>query len=199
VLDALAHYRASLGLPALSVNWGSLAGGMAASSEQIATYLALTGVRPLSLGAACEYLDAAIGLNPTQVAIADVDWARWGSMNPASAGTPRFAAHVKAAKDTGEASGSVRAELASMSAEERVEVITQLLTEQVASVLGIPGDLVERDTPLPELGLDSLMAVELRTRVNVALEVEISALELNRGGGLSSLASRLADQLAGPR
>jgi hypothetical protein len=47
--------------------------------------------------------------------------------------------------------------------------------------------------------MDSLMAVELRTRVNVALEVEISALDLNRGGGVSSLASRLADQLAAPR
>ena len=46
VLDTLAHYRASLGLPALSVNWGSLAGGMAVSSKEIASYLALTGHRP---------------------------------------------------------------------------------------------------------------------------------------------------------
>jgi NADPH:quinone reductase-like Zn-dependent oxidoreductase/acyl carrier protein len=199
VLDALAHYRASLGLPALSVNWGSLAGGMAASSERISTYLARNGVRPLPLGAACEYLDAAIGLKPTQVAIADVDWALWGSMNPASAGTPRFAGHVNAAMDAGEAGGSVRAELASMSAEQRVEAVSQLLTEQVASVMGVPDELVDRDTPLRELGMDSLMAVELRTRVNVALEVEISALDLNRGGGVSSLASRLADQLAAPR
>jgi hypothetical protein len=40
------------------------------------------------------------------------------------------------------------------------------------------------------------MAVELRARINVALDVEISALELSRSGGLSSLASRLGDQLA---
>ena len=78
MLDALAHYRASLGLPALSVNWGSLAGGMATSSEEISTYLALNGLRPLPLGAACEYLDVAIGLKPIQVAIADVDWAAVG-------------------------------------------------------------------------------------------------------------------------
>jgi hypothetical protein len=40
------------------------------------------------------------------------------------------------------------------------------------------------------------MAVELRARVVVALDVEISALELNRSGGLSGLALRLGDQLA---
>ena len=91
VVDTLAHYRASLGLPALSVNWGMLAGGMAASSKEISTYLALNGWRPLPLGAACEYLDAAIGLKPIQVGIADIDWAVWGAMHPASAGAPRFA------------------------------------------------------------------------------------------------------------
>lgn len=198
VLDALAHHRASRGLPALSVNWGSLAGGMAVSSEEIATYLALNGLHPLPLGAACDYLDAAIGLNPIQVAIADIDWAVWGSMHPASAGTPRFAAHVHAAKESGAAGGSMGAELAAMPVEQRVEALTHMLAEQVAGVLNIPGDSVDRHTPLPELGLDSLMAVELRARVNVALDVEISALELSRGGGLSSLASRLADQLAAP-
>ena len=61
-----------------------------------------------------------------------------------------------------------------------------------------PGDSVDRHTPLPDLGLDSLMAVELRARVNVALDVEISALELSRSGGLASFALRLADQLAVP-
>jgi NADP-dependent 3-hydroxy acid dehydrogenase YdfG/acyl carrier protein len=198
VLDGLAHHRARLGLPALSVNWGNLAGGMAASSEQIVAYWARNGVRLLPLAAACEYLDAAIGLNPTQVGIADVDWPLWGSLHRASAGSPRFASHIDAVRVADDVGGSVRAELASMSAEERAEAVTQLLIEQLAAVLGVPGDLVDRDTPLPELGLDSLMAAELRTRVSVALEVEISALELNRGGGVSSLAARLAERLAAP-
>jgi acyl transferase domain-containing protein/NADPH:quinone reductase-like Zn-dependent oxidoreductase len=196
VLDHLAHHRSELGLPALTVNWGPLAGGMATSSEQISTYLALIGLRPLPLGAACEYLDAAIGLNPIQVAIADVDWAAWGSMHPASADTPRFAAHVKAAKTSDGAAGGVRAELAAMPSEQRVEVLAHMLAEHAAGVLGIPSEAVDWHTPLPELGLDSLMAVELRARVVIALDVEISPLELNRSGGLSALASRLGDQLA---
>ncbi len=199
VLDALARYRASLGQPALAVNWGSLSGGgMAAVSEEAAAYWALNGVRLLPMDVACEYLDVTLGLDPTQVAIADLDWALWGSLNPPSAGTPRFAEHVSAARRTDDAAGSVRAELSAMPADQRVEVITALLTEQVAAVLGVPAEMVDRDTALPELGLDSLMAVELRTRVNVALEVEISALELSRGGGVSALAARLADQLSAP-
>jgi acyl transferase domain-containing protein/NADPH:quinone reductase-like Zn-dependent oxidoreductase/acyl carrier protein len=199
VLDALAHYRASLGLPALSVNWGSLAGGMAASSEEISTYLALNGLRPLPLDAACECLDVAIGLKPIQVAIADVGWELWASMHPASAGTPRFAGHVNAAKGADAGIGSVGAQLAAMPVDERVDALTHMLAEQVASVLAIPADSVDWHTPLPELGLDSLMAVELRAQVNVALDVQISALELSRSGGLSALASRLGDQLAAAR
>ena len=198
VLDGLAHYRARLGLPARSVNWGSLAGGMAATSEQVAAFLAMSGVRPLPLDAACDYMDVAIGLRPTQVAIADVDWGLWGSMYPTSAGTPRFVDQVKAAKDANEASGSVRAELASMSPEERVGAVTLTLCEQLAAVLGVPAESVDRDAPLTDLGLDSLMAAELRTRVNFALDIQISAMELNRGGGVASLAARLADQLVAP-
>jgi acyl transferase domain-containing protein/NADPH:quinone reductase-like Zn-dependent oxidoreductase len=195
VLDSLAHHRASLGLPALSVNWGSLAGGMATSSQAISTYLALNGLQPIPLGAVCEYLDAAIALDPIQVGIADVDWAVWGSMHPASAGTPRFAGNVNAAKGFA-AGGSVRVELAAMPVQQRVAVLTDRLAEQLAGVLDIPVDAVDRHAPLPDLGLDSLTAVELRARLNVALDLEISALELSRSGGLSSLAARLGDKVA---
>ena len=83
-----------------------------------------------------------------------------------------------------------------MPSEQRVEVLAHMLAEHAAGVLGIPSEAVDWHTPLPELGLDSLMAVELRARVVIALDVEISPLELNRSGGLSALASRLGDQLA---
>ncbi|HTX96008.1 MAG TPA: KR domain-containing protein, partial [Mycobacterium sp.] len=199
LLDWLAHYRRSIGLHGLSVNWGSLGGGMATSSQEVATYLALNGLRPIPLTDACEYLDAAIAIGDAQVVIADIDMAVWGSMHPASAGTPRFADQVSAARASDAADGAMRAELATMPVEQRVEKLTALLADVVAAVLGIPSASVDAQTPLPDLGLDSLMAVELRARINMTLEVEISAMELNRGGGLSSLANRLAEQLATPR
>jgi acyl transferase domain-containing protein/NADPH:quinone reductase-like Zn-dependent oxidoreductase/acyl carrier protein len=195
VLDHLAHHRANLGLPALAVNWGALSGGMATSNEQISAYLALNGLNAIPLTAACEYLDATMGLDPVQVTIADVDWAKWSTMHPASAGSPRFAEHIKAAKSNNTAAGGVRAELVAMPTEQRAEVLTYMLAEHAAGVLGIPAEAVDCQTPLPELGLDSLMAVELRARVSIALDVEISPLELTRSGGLSALATRLGDQL----
>ena len=138
-------------------------------------------------------------LDPGQAVIADIDMGVWGSMHPASAGTPRFAERVTAARAADGAGGSVRAELAAMAGEQRIESLATLLTEMVAAVLGIPNEVVDVRTPLPDLGLDSLMAVELRARVNMTLEMEISAMELNRSGGLSSLAARLADQITTAR
>ncbi|WP_046316733.1 type I polyketide synthase [Mycobacterium sp. UM_Kg1] len=199
VLDTLAHHRSRLGRAALSVNWGALAGGMATSSEAISTSLALNGLRLLPLDAATEYLDVAIGLNPIQVSVVDIDWGAWGSMHPASAHTPRFAGQVNAARDSTATSDSVRARLAAMPGEQRVESLTDILADQVSKVLGIPADSVDRQSPLPELGLDSLSAVELRARINATLELAISAMELSRGGGISSLATRLGDYLAAAR
>ncbi|OBH21166.1 type I polyketide synthase [Mycolicibacter sinensis] len=199
VLDTLAHYLVRAGRAALSVNWGALAGGMATSTEEISTSLALNGLRLLPLDAANEYLDVAIGLKPTQVSIVDIDWAVWGAMHPASASTPRFAGQVNAAKGSTAATDSVRAQLAAMPDDQRVETLTDLLAEQVGKVLAIPADSIDRHTPLPDLGLDSLSAVELRARINVTLDLGISTLELSRGGGIFSLASRLGDQLIAGR
>jgi acyl carrier protein len=172
---------------------------MAEASEEVTTYLALLGLAPMAMDRACEYLDVTLGLDLAQASICDIDWARWATMHPTSAPTPRFAEQVRASGADGSASNALRAELAAMPLDERVEVVTYILAEQLATVLGIPAETIDVRTPLPDLGLDSLMAVELGARVNTVLDVEISALEFSRGGGLAAFAGRLVDQMGGAR
>jgi len=191
-LDALAQYRRSLGLAATAVNWGALSGGgMAEASDEVARYLALMGFKTTPMERACEYLDAALALQATQPVVCEIDWDSWGRAHAASASVRRFAELVNAARAGSRAGNEVMAQLAALPAEARVEALSDLLAGHIASVMGIPAESVDRQTPLPELGMDSLMAVELNLRVTTALGVEVPALEFTRGGGLNALAARL--------
>ena len=197
-LDTAAARSRAAGWPTVSVNWGALSGGgMAQSTDEIARYLALMGLGLFDLDRACEYLGEVLALGVTQVLVGDLDWAQWASMHPASAASPRFAEHIAAAGAGGEAGNALREQLLAVPEDQRAEVISLILTDQVATVLGIPAESIDPATPLPDLGMDSLMAVELGARVNVALGLDVSALEFSRGGGLTGLAGRLTVQLTG--
>ena len=192
VLDALAAHRRALGLAATAVNWGALSGGgMAEASDEVARYLALMGFQTTPMERACEYLGAALALQVPQAMICEIDWDTWGRAHAASAPVRRFAELVNAARAGSRAGNEVMAQLAALPPEARVEALSELLAGHIASVMGIPAESVDRQTPLPELGMDSLMAVELNLRVTTALGVEVPALEFTRGGGLNALAARL--------
>src|SRR6185312_13127394 len=66
------------------------------------------------------------------------------------------------------------------------------LARIVAACLGISG-AVDPATPFHDLGLDSLIAVEIRNRVENELGLAISVRELIEGASLSTLAARLGD------
>src|SRR6185437_3634422 len=66
------------------------------------------------------------------------------------------------------------------------------LARIVATCLGI-GGAVDPATPFHDLGLDSLIAVEIRNRVENELGLPVSVRELIEGASLSTLAARLGD------
>ncbi|MGE5272136.1 MAG: SDR family NAD(P)-dependent oxidoreductase, partial [Thiohalocapsa sp.] len=132
-LDALAQARRAAGLPALAVDWGAWQGeGMAAGRSFPALPPALA-LDALDWALASELTQAAISLGDSVV----------GSAPPRP--TANFAAQLAAAV------GSAK-----------LDVLVAAVDATIRPILGL-GDLpLERERPLAELGLDSLMAVELR-------------------------------------
>ena len=61
-----------------------------------------------------------------------------------------------------------------MAADRRLEAVAEVVRAEVARVLSLAAEAIEPDRPLKELGLNSLMAVELRKRFQELLAVGLS-------------------------
>ncbi|MFJ7907013.1 type I polyketide synthase, partial [Kitasatospora sp. NPDC096204] len=178
-LDALAHHRHTLGLPATSLAWGLWdEGGMGEKlNEADLTRLRRSGIVPMAPESALRMFDAALGhASPLLAPVAldgSVLQARSASgtlteilrgLVRATPRPPRAQAAPTAAAATGP---SLRDRLAAAPTEEREPLLLELVREHAAAVLGHGSpDRVEAKRGLLDLGFDSLTAVEFRNRVN---------------------------------
>ena len=196
MLDSLADYLKAQGQAVTAINWGALGGGgMAEASDEVARYLAMMGLHLIDMDHATDYMDYVIASGVGHAMICKVDWGVWGQAYGASAGTTRFADIVnKAAAGMG-SSNAVLKEIMALPDGERVDALIAVLIKHISSVMGIAADSIDNHTPLSELGMDSLMAVELNLSLTTVLGVELSVLEFNRGGGLAALAARLLPRM----
>ncbi|MGA9874120.1 MAG: SDR family NAD(P)-dependent oxidoreductase, partial [Rhodococcus sp. (in: high G+C Gram-positive bacteria)] len=158
VLDALAWTRRQRGQAAFTVSWGSMSGGgMAEAKQEVVRYLDMLGFKNIDMDEATTFLRECLTLNLPHVALVGIDWEQWGVANPASATIPRFAAHIAAASTGGSGFSALQAEVLALPEDQRADVLTFVLAEQLALVMGVDAESVDVQTPLPELGLDSLM------------------------------------------
>ena len=196
-LDMLAHYRQTLGLPGQSVNWGAIGDvGMLTRDTMVAQHLARAGIQPISSTEALEDMEAPLLQGTAQFAYVDVDWAKWASTHPASS-APRFAPLVNEARDESDSViDRVRAELAQIEPEQRGEHIVGIVRRVVGETLRIPCERIDIDAQLSDMGIDSLMAVELQVAVKATLGVEISLMELMKGRTVASLGRDLLKRLS---
>jgi len=91
----------------------------------------------------------------------------------------------------------LKALLADCSAEEARDKVTGLLVEEVARIMKLAIERVEPQRPLAELGMDSLMAVELRLAVEQRFGISIPLLALSEGATLTAMAGRIVRSLGG--
>ncbi|MBI3878807.1 MAG: thioester reductase domain-containing protein [Verrucomicrobia bacterium] len=176
-LDALAHERRRLGLPALAVNWGLLAEvGIVAREARLAQHFRRMGLEGLTTRAAHNALGLLLMSGATQTTVWNVDWSRWAQMPGRFAKSPRFSLLTSTEalqmnqRDEGQ---RLRANLAAVPPGERLAIVQDFLRTQIAAVLRIAPAKLDLDRPLNEQGMDSLMAVELMHRLESQLGVSI--------------------------
>ncbi len=199
-LDAMAAYRRCLGLPALAINWGRLSEvGYVARHDEVAHYLQRVGIRGFSPQQAMAALERFLHQNPVQLAMVRADWQRWAQTLSKGKLAQRLSSLIgtRSAHAHGEESGYLRAVLLRATPEEREEIIRTYMQEQVARVLGAAAASLDSDRPLNELGLDSLMAIELKNRLESDLALALPTRDLMQAPTVNRLATAVLKQLGG--
>ncbi len=196
-LEALAWYRRSRSLPALAVSWGAIddVGYLARKKELKETLLRRSGFRAITAREALDRLEQLILSGAIHVAPSDFSWPTTLKALPAG-GSPKFAYMRGEAGDEADDAGQPDAFkdlLLALPEEERLEVATQLIAEQLAKVLRMPVAKLDVDRSILDMGVDSLMAVELQLTMEKQFGVDLPTMEVMGGISTAQLASRVLE------
>lgn len=198
-LEGLARRRHAQGKPALAVAWGAIAdAGVlardAATSEKLSRRL---GLRLLKAEAALAHLGACLAGTdvPPVVVHAPIDWRGAGELKVMEGAA--FAALRPGAGDgaDGDAEAGIAALIAGLSDRDAQATLLRLLSAEVGRILRLPGDGLDPDRPLADIGMDSLMALELDMEMQRRHKVELPMLGLGAGASLRDIADRLLRKL----
>lgn len=198
-LDALAHHRRALGLPALSINWGHLGEvGYAARHANVSGHLERYGVAPIGLKDALEMLERLLRSDVAEAAAMRIDWARWADANPRVKKSSRYEGLIStgAAESLPDgSSGGIAAAVLAASGAGRIQLLETFIGDVAARVLGMPSSQIDPARPLSEFGLDSLLGIELVNRIEEGLGLRFPVEKIMGGPSIKKLAKILAESI----
>ena len=188
-LDAIARYRRSQNLPALSINWGAWDnGGMAV--EQGFKVDGFELIQPASGLAALEQL---LTTEATQVGVLTVDWEKLSQKFTYLAESNYFSELVS--QSTAElAEGEIFTELLATAAEQRTSYLTQYLQKAIAQILQIEPANLAVSASLLDMGMDSLMVMEAINQLKKDLQLILYPREFYERPQIENLAAYLAQE-----
>ena len=202
-LGALARHRRALGLPALALDLGAVGdAGLVVRSPEVSDYLDRLGLRRMATDDVWRLLEQLLQAGAERRMMVDVDWDAWHAGPAAALRSTVLAPLADVAADRAGDVGNgvvtdVRRDLADLPAADRAALVEDHVRRQVARVLDAAPAAVEIDLPLVDLGLDSLMAVELVAGLQQDLGLSVAIADVLEWASVRDLAALALGELAG--
>ncbi len=204
-LDALAHHQRAQGQPALSIDWGAVSEiGFGATAEglRVHEYWESHGIQRIAPTDVLAALELLIPQDLAQVGVIKLDWRLLQQFYPQIGHLP-LVTHLLAGAggDDGHGSAIVQGKntivptILGADRGKRQQLMESYLCEQVAGVLRLPASRLDVQQPLTALGLDSLMAIELKNRLEHELSVRIPIVTFLQGPSIAQFATQMLDQI----
>jgi acyl transferase domain-containing protein/acyl carrier protein len=175
-LDALAAHRRSVGRPALTVAWSSWELESSLFDADVVEFITATGMRLLSAPQCLRLAGALLAGDETHHIVCAADWAKYKSIMEARAERPVFRAITVAADESGDADpAALTGQLLATPSGQRRAVVDGYLRAQLAQILRLDAGALTGEFHLLEMGLDSLMVMELIGRVRKDLAIDMKS------------------------
>jgi acyl carrier protein len=201
-MEGLARRRRQEGLPALAIGWGPISNvGVVAQNKKLQKSLQMrSGVRGLMAREALDLMAEAIEQsgdtpNLAVVTIASNEWTLAGDRLRVLR-SPTYAAVIRddgAHGDSAATTLDLRALVTTEDAETVRRKVADRIVSELARVLHAREEDVSRVRPLSEIGVDSLMALELNMNLKDAFGIEIP---LSNSAGNMTVAGLAEEMIA---
>ncbi|WP_425425405.1 type I polyketide synthase [Amycolatopsis saalfeldensis] len=202
-VDALAEYRHSRGLPAVSLAWGywrQKSGMTRHLSQADVSRLAREGIVPLDNDQAMAMLDIALQAGRPVLVPAHLNTA---ALRVRDGGLPAMLGHLVEGRTSPQPTVEtvpLAQRLAGLDEADRRDVLARVVRATAAAVLGhADGDTIPADRPFKALGFDSLSSVELRNRLATATGLRLPSTLAFDQPTPQAVAGYLQDKLSGNR
>nr|ATO58431.1 McyD [Phormidium sp. LP904e]QCQ67874.1 type I polyketide synthase [Phormidium sp. LP904c] len=189
-MDALMQQRHSLGLPGMSINWGAWNTGNETEQQRFANW----GIQSMSSDTAFSYLDRLILANVAQGAILDIDWSVFNESFHIE--QPFFMEVFLSKTAKKESHAKLFDRLKCVPVDERSTTLSQGIEQILRDITELPPNkVISEKTSFLELGLNSLMVLEFKNRLENDLSFTLPSSAIFDYPNILSLSTYLQEEI----
>ena len=198
-LESLAEHRRALGLAATCVGWGPIddVGFLARNAKIKEALQSRMGGSALNSAVALEALEGMLLTNRSGLAVLELDWNALSRLLPTAA-TPKFrelAWHAEDSDSQEDPSQDIQRLLAELPDDQLQSAFIEILRSEIGEILRVPPDKIDPNRSIYDMGLDSLMGVELVLALETRFGVRLPVMALSQSPTIAKLAERVIQQL----
>ncbi|MCR3758484.1 acyltransferase domain-containing protein [Clostridium felsineum] len=199
-MDTLSSYRRAQGLTSISINWGPWSDvGMATQSELI-SYFSSKGIKSITPNQGMKMLEDILGYSKSQIIILNAKWNILKNSFSKENIPPAISYLCNKNVEEVEENNTNKAVLEDIfkvnEKDKRKEKLTKYLTNIIMKAFGAGEDELNNNKALSEMGMDSLMAVDIKRDIEAVFNIKISMIELMEGISINELADKLLYKLS---